>query len=94
LNDWATKMEEKDADVETGMAENGMKAYWAQKNSCSIDGMPALEFARKLAKPKGIDVGNDVKKNESWGEGWIWNLGIFVLGSCFAIVCSRLSKLV
>jgi len=76
LNQYFNSKEQKDNEVEADAenpsmcaAESGLKAYWVQKNTQSLDGLPGLSSASKAGfRPNGYDVNAWTKSPPSGGK--------------------------
>jgi len=93
-----SKREALDAAAPDGKAPRGVKKFWATQNFESIDGLPAFEFARKLAYEESEAKGP--KSQMVWGEGvfgglrphgdgkWVTQL-VFILGMFVGVAFSH-----
>jgi hypothetical protein len=60
IQDVFSQLEEKDQQATNGADPQGLKTYWARYNSGSVDGLPGLQVARKIAAEQHLPL---------WGKG-------------------------
>lgn len=98
MNEVWSKREALDVEAPNGKAAQGLKKYWAAKNFESIDGLPAFEFARKLAHEESEAKGPNSQM--VWGQGvfggmkphgdgkWVTQL-VFIMGMIVGVAFSH-----